>query len=148
MSLLDRAGIEARIPHRGAMCLLDALVAADAREVRCSASSHADAANPLRVNGALLAPAALEYASQAMALHGALNAAAGAPPQSGFLASARQVTMHVARLDDVPGPLAVHAVHVAGDGAQALYTFDVSDATGRVLVEGRAAVVLDGSLLR
>lgn len=147
MTRLDRSGIEARIPHRGAMCLLHELVSCDAREVHCLATSHTDPANPLRVNGTLLAAAALEYASQAMALHGALNAAAGARPQSGFLASARGVTLHVARLDDRPGPLAVRAVHLAGDSAQALYAFELRDAGGRLLAEGRAAVILDGSLL-
>lgn len=147
-ALLDRAGIEARIPHRGAMCLLHELVACDAREIRCRAVSHADAGHPLALHGALPAAAAVEYAAQAMALHGALNACASAPAQAGFLASVRGVKLHVARLDDAPGPLVVHAVHLAGDAAQALYAFDVADASGRVLAEGRAAVILDTGAMK
>ncbi|MBS0306624.1 MAG: hydroxymyristoyl-ACP dehydratase [Proteobacteria bacterium] len=145
---LDRAGIEARIPHHGAMCLLHELVACDARELRCRVVSHADAAHPLRSHGALPAVAGIELASQAMALHGALNAPALAPPRAGFLASARSVRLHVARLDDAPGPLVVHVVHLAGDATQALYAFDLSDAAARLLVEGRLAVVLDAGALK
>ena len=39
-------------------------------------------------------------------------------------------------------------VHLAGDGLQALYAFDITDALGRLLVEGRAAVVLDARAMR
>lgn len=145
---LARAGIEARIPHHGAMCLLDSLVECDTRELRCLVAGHADPAHPLRSGGVLPAVAGIELASQAMALHGALNAAAGAPPRAGFLARARGVRLHVARLDDAPGPLVVHAVHLAGDGLQALYAFDIADARGHVLVEGRAAVVLDAGAMK
>jgi hypothetical protein len=54
--------------------------------------------------------------------------------------------MHLARIDDAPGPLAVQATLLAGDAQQALYGFALHDAEGRVLVEGRAAVILDGAL--
>ena len=145
---LDRQGIEARIPHRGAMCLLHELVSWDARELRCRVVSHADPGHPLREQGLLPSAAGLELASQAMALHGALNAPADVPPQAGFLASARDLKLHAARLDDAPGPLVVQVVHLAGDGLQALYAFDITDALGRLLVEGRAAVVLDARAMR
>jgi len=145
---LERAGIEVRIPHRGAMCLLDSLVACDARELRCLAAAHTDPAHPLRSGGVLPSVAGIELAAQAMALHGALAAAAGAPPKAGLLASARDVTLHVARLDDAPGPLAVHVVRLAGDTLQARYAFDIADARGRLLVEGRAAVVLDAGTMK
>jgi predicted hotdog family 3-hydroxylacyl-ACP dehydratase len=144
---LDHAGIAARVPHAGSMCLLDALLDWSPTHVHCSASSHADPANPLRTPGGLLAPNAIEYASQAMALHGGLcaeAAAPGQPPRAGYLASARGVQLHVPRLDTAPGPLAVRAERVAGDGQQAMYRFSVHDANGRLLVDGRATVVLDG----
>lgn len=141
---LTRAEIEARIPHRGAMCLLDALLDCDAGQIRCRATAHTDPAHPLRTAHGLPAATALEIASQAMALHGALNAPAGAPARAGFLASARDLRLHVARLDDAPGPLVVQATRLAGDAQQALYRFALHDAGGRLLVEGRAAVILDG----
>jgi predicted hotdog family 3-hydroxylacyl-ACP dehydratase len=142
---LDRAGIAARVPHRGAMCLLDAMESCSADEIVCRIANHADAAHPLRLDGQLPAASALEYASQAMALHGSL-AASGRPPSSGFLASARDVRLHVARLDTAPGPLRVRARRLAGDAGQAMYRFELRDAHARLLVEGRTTVVLDTPL--
>ena len=140
--VLDRAGIVSRIPHSGTMCLLDSVLAWSASEIRCRIVNHADRSHPLRTASGLLAPCAIEYAAQAMALHGALCSPAGALPARGVLASARGVRLHVARLDNATGPLEVCAVLVAGDPDQALYRFGLSDAQGRLLVDGRAAVVL------
>jgi predicted hotdog family 3-hydroxylacyl-ACP dehydratase len=140
---LDRAGIAARIPHRGAMCLLDRLERWDAERIVCTATNHRDAHHPLRTASGLLAPCAIEYAAQAMALHGALLAHdAGAAVSPGYLASARDVRLHVLRLDEVPGALHVEATRQLGDERQLLYGFVVSHA-GRTLAEGRATVVLN-----
>ena len=144
---LDRAGIAARIPHRAPMCLLDALLSWNADEVLCRSGDPADPAHPLRLGHMLPAACALEYASQAMALHGALCApAAGGGPTPGFLASARDVRLHVDRLDDAPGPLRVQARRLAGDAGQALYAFDVRDAGDRALASGRATVLFGSAL--
>lgn len=143
---LDHAGIAACIPHSGSMCLLHALLQWDADHVHCTALSHRDPANPLRQAGQLLAPVALEYASQAMALHGGLSAPPGTPPKPGFLAAARGVVMHVSDLASVPGPLHVHATRQVGDDRQAVYQFSLQDEAGEVLVSGRATVVLNTPL--
>ncbi|MFN7724722.1 MAG: hydroxymyristoyl-ACP dehydratase [Rubrivivax sp.] len=143
---LDHAGIAARIPHHGNMCLLHSLVAWSAEHIHCTALSHQDPANPLRQGGQLQAPVALEYASQAMALHGGLSAAPGTPPQPGFLAAARSVVLHVADLATVPGALQVHATRQAGDDRQAVYQFSLQNEAGQVLVSGRATVVLNTPL--
>jgi len=144
---LDHAGIAARIPHSGRMCLLDALLGWNADEIRCRAGNHADAEHPLRCADGLLAANAIEYAAQAMALHAALNAAPGSEPKPGFLAAARQVRLLVPRLDDAPGPLLVHATRQAGGDSQAIYRFALHDAAGRLLVDGRATVVLNTPLV-
>jgi predicted hotdog family 3-hydroxylacyl-ACP dehydratase len=128
---LDRDGIAARIPHSGSMCLLEGLLSWNADYALCRA---------------LLAPVAIEYASQVMALHGALTAVAGQAPSAGFLAAARGVNLYVARLDDVPGPLQVSVTRLAGAEAQALYRFELHDEAGRLLVDGRATVVLNTPL--
>ena len=139
---LNHAGIAARIPHSASMCLLHALQAWDADHIACTATSHADAHNPLRTAAGLLAPAGIEYAAQAMALHGSLNAAPGSPPTGGYLAAVRGVQMHVPRLDTVPGTLNVSAQRLAGDERQALYRFSLHSAAGMLLLEGRATVIL------
>jgi predicted hotdog family 3-hydroxylacyl-ACP dehydratase len=143
---LDRDGIAARIPHSGSMCLLDSLLHWTPDEALCRASSHRDATNPLRSPGGLLSPVAIEYASQAMALHGALTALPGSVPSAGFLAAARGVNLHTPRLDDVPGWLMVHVKRLAGAEAQALYSFELKNEAGQLLVDGRATVVLNTPL--
>lgn len=140
------AAIAAWIPHQGRMCLLDAVLDCDIGRIRCRATRHRDTDHPLRLQGALPAVAGLEYAAQACALHGGLNARPGVAGRPGFLASARGLALHVPRLDTVAGDLLVDAWHLAGDEHQALYRFALHDGGGRKLVEGRLAVVLDTPL--
>jgi predicted hotdog family 3-hydroxylacyl-ACP dehydratase len=156
---LDRAWILAHIPHQGRMCLLDAVTHWDAEQIRCRSSNHLDPDHPLRAHDRLGILCGVEYAAQAMAVHGALAAgalaaralAAGAlaardvpPPAAGFLAALRGVTLHALRLDDEPGDLIVTATRVAGDRSSALYEFEVRSAV-RCLLGGRATVVLDAN---
>ncbi|RSZ30415.1 MULTISPECIES: hydroxymyristoyl-ACP dehydratase [unclassified Variovorax] len=143
---LDRAGIARRIPHSGSMCLLERLEGWDADTIRCSTTTHAQSDNPLRTESGLLASNAIEYAAQAMALHGGLLAEEGSTPSAGFLASARNVKLAVARLDDVAGALQVGARRLSGDDRQILYEFTVKADDGRMLAEGRAVVVLNTPL--
>ena len=145
-ALLNRDWIAAHIPHQGRMCLLDAVTAWDDSRIACRASSHTDPANPLRAEGRLGTANGIEYAAQAMAIHGALLAGTDSAPRQGYLTSVRSVALHVARLDDLPGELTVEAERLSGDGNTILYQFAVSHAA-RCLLEGRAAVVLDAAAL-
>lgn len=143
---LDHAGIAALVPHAGSMCLLEELLEWDDSRIRCSTRTHQRPDHPLRSASGLLAPSAIEYGAQAMALHGALLArAAGTWAQPGYLASARGVTLHCLRLDELGGPLEVSAERLAGDARQILYAFAVRHA-GTPVAEGRAAVVLNTPL--
>jgi predicted hotdog family 3-hydroxylacyl-ACP dehydratase len=155
---LDRQWIEQHIPHKGRMCLLDEVLSWDAAHIRCRSASHRAADNPLRAHGRLGAACGIEYAAQAMAVHGAL-VAASAPLAStvatqlrgsigaavGYLASVRNVALHVTRLDDLAGDLIAAAERITGDGHTVLYEFEVS-ASARVLVSGRASVVFEAAL--
>lgn len=142
LKLPDHAWIAAHIPHQGSMCLLDRVLAWDAQHIRCAATSHRSPGNPLREQGRLGVSNAIEYAAQAMAVHGVLLAGAGRPLGVGYLASVRGVRLHAERLDDVAGDLHVEVQRLSGDDAVILYAFTVSGA-GRCLAEGRASVVLD-----
>jgi predicted hotdog family 3-hydroxylacyl-ACP dehydratase len=142
-TLLNAAEIAARVPHHGTMCLLHALHESSNTHVLCSTTSHHAADNPLRSASGLLACNAIEYAAQAMALHGAMTAAADAPPLGGRLASVRGVKLHVPQLDTIDGPLFVHAERLAGDAGQAMYQFTLRDARENTLVQGRATVLLN-----
>ncbi len=147
--VLDHAGIEALVPHRGAMCLLDRVTGWNETRIACVAVNHRDPAHPLRSRSGLLASAAIEYAAQAAAVHGGLIArAAGAWAQPGYLASARDVRLATWRLDDLPAAevdeLQVAAERQAGDATRLLYAFSVAHA-GREIAAGRLAVILDAA---
>ena len=139
--MLDRAAIAARIPHQGSMCLLDAVLAWDSGQIHCRASSHRQPDNPLRAAARLGAACGIEYAAQAMAVHGALLAPEGAPPRPGYLASVRSVQLAVDRLDDLAQDLDIVAERLSGDENNILYHFRVEHA-GNLLLRGRAAVML------
>jgi len=146
---LDRAWIAAHIPHDGAMCVLDRVEAWDAARIRCSATSHRDPHNPLRSRGRLASVCGIEYAAQAMAVHGALLGAQQAQteqarPRAGYLASVRNVDAFVDRLDTFALPLIVDAERIGGDDHSVLYGFALR-CGDRVLLSGRAVVMLDAS---
>jgi len=69
---MNHDAICAHLPHAGRMCLLERLESWDGDSITCIATSHRDADNPLRRGGHLHAVAGVEYAAQAMALHGNL----------------------------------------------------------------------------
>jgi len=129
------------IPHRGAMSLLDSVVDWDDTRVHLTAISHTHTDNPLRSDGLLRAVHLCEYGAQAMAVHGGLLAQReGKVAVPGLLVSLRSVRLHVARVDELPGPLDVHAIKLLDGGASWQYEFRVEH-RGQVLAEGRAAVI-------
>jgi predicted hotdog family 3-hydroxylacyl-ACP dehydratase len=168
--MLNRAWIEARIPHQGRMCLLDEVLDWDAQHIRCRTATHRAPDNPLRSHGRLGIACGIEYAAQAMALHGALAGAAlagaalaggavaggavvgtangtidtiaGRSSRVGLLASVRDVRLIVLRLDDIESDLICEVTHLAGDSLTALYEFALRD-RDRSLLSGRASVILD-----
>ena len=148
---LNRQEIARRIPHQGSMCLLDAVLAWDQDSIACQTRTHLSPNHPLRAHGRLGAACGVEYAAQAMAVHGALVAermdggdAGNSPPRAGYLAGMRGVTLHVERLDTIAGPLTVSARRITGDAHTVLYSFTVQ-AGEQTLLSGRAMVVLDAA---
>jgi predicted hotdog family 3-hydroxylacyl-ACP dehydratase len=159
---LNRAWIEARIPHQGGMCLLDEVIEWNAQQICCRTATHRAPDNPLRSHDRLGIACGIEYAAQAMALHGALangaandapnddahdahdavGATAGRSSRVGLLASVRDVRLFVPRLDNIESDLFCEATHLAGDSLTAMYEFTLR-ARDRRLLSGRASVVLD-----
>jgi predicted hotdog family 3-hydroxylacyl-ACP dehydratase len=139
---LNKGEIRKLIPHSGTMCLLDSIVEWDDRSITCISNTHRDFANPLRRKGRLSAVHAFEYAAQAVAVHGGLQAClAGATAPPGYLAALRDAHLHVTRLDDVGSPLEVYAHRLFGDNANTIYECHVS-AGGVPLAEGRVTIIL------
>lgn len=129
------------VPHAGAMCLLHEVTGWDAERIFARAINHNDADNPLRHGSHLPALCAIEYAAQAMAIHGALMAKEGAAPRIGFIGSVRDVRLHVEHLDGISAPLEIEAVKQLADENHSLYELRVT-AAGQELMSGRAAVFL------
>jgi predicted hotdog family 3-hydroxylacyl-ACP dehydratase len=170
---LDRSWIEQNIPHHGRMCLLDEVMEWDAQHIRCRSGTHRLPDHPLRSQGRLGVACGIEYAAQAMAVHGALAGGATADrsgalvggtaadgsyslagsgaaaagrgrSEAGFLAALRDVRLHVLRLDDIEGDLIAEALLIAGDQGSALYEFALRS-EARLLLSGRATVVFDAN---
>lgn len=147
MSTLDRQQIARIIPHSGTMVLLDEVVHWDDRCLLARTASHLRADNPLRDEQGLHIACGIEYAAQAMALHGGLwvmQCGDGQPgrPRGGLLASVREVRFLAQRLDQDPAVLLVEASLVSGDRRVAMYEFAVRS-SARELLTGRATVVLE-----
>ena len=146
---LLHADIARRIPHQHSMCLLDRVTAWDSQKICCEAASHRSLDNPLRAHGRLGASCGIEYAAQAMAVHGALiaesqdegRAIGDTAARGGYLVSVRSVSLSATQLDTVTGQLTVTAERVSGDANTVLYSFAVLDGL-TPLLSGRAIVVL------
>jgi predicted hotdog family 3-hydroxylacyl-ACP dehydratase len=139
---LDSAQIAQLIPHHGNMCLLAGVMQYDTLSITCRAVSHRLLTNPLRENGLLHAVCGVEYAAQAMAIHGTLLAGqSDKPPRGGRLAAVRSLELHVERLDDIEADLEIKAIQLMGDDNSMVYEFTV-DAAARNLLKGKATVIL------
>ena len=139
---LTRAEIRTRIPHSGSMCLLEGVRRWDQTTLDAYAISHRDPQNPLRGAERLHAVIGVEYAAQAMAVHGGLLASGGA--QMGFLASVRDLRLFKERLDDLPEELEIHVERISGSLESFIYAFIVAT-RGEVALSGRIAVRLMGT---
>jgi predicted hotdog family 3-hydroxylacyl-ACP dehydratase len=140
--VLNKDWIENRIPHQGNMCLLHRVIDWGDQHIVCEGLSHRDKTNPLRSNGRLGSAIGVEYAAQAMAIHGALLDNFASAPAVGYLTSLRGLTLFVDRLDDCSGPLQIFAKRLTGDSQLILYQFEIHH-QDRCLLEGRASVVMD-----
>ena len=136
-----REDIARLIPHSGSMCLLHRVDAWNDGEITCSAVTHTALDNPLRNASGLPASAGIEYAAQAMALHGALCSPAAGEPRVGYIAVLSRVSWQRERLDDLSGELEVTATKLAAGGSGSSYAFTVCHA-GESVVAGQALVAL------
>jgi len=138
---LDKDALERLLPHRGAMCLLDTVASWDEGRIDCRATSHRAPENPLRMDGRLPAVVAIEYAAQAMAVHGGLRARPDHAAAAGYLVAVRDAQLHVAILDDIATDLEISATCLAADATGLVYAFAVM-AGDRPVANGRATVAL------
>ena len=137
--------IEALLPHAGRMRLIDRVVSYDEQTIVCESDSHRAADHPMAEAGVLSIICGLEYGAQAMAIHGALLAAGGAPTRHGYLVAASDLRWSAERLDLCTAPLVIEAVSEFRSDNQVAYRFEIS-ASGTELLSGRASVVLSAPI--
>ena len=127
------------------MCLLDEVVEWSVERICCRSETHRRADHALRAHGRLGIACGIEYAAQAMAVHGALRAARlSQPSRPGVLASVRGLTMTADRLDDIAGALWARATLVTGDHTMVLYEISLAD-SAQVLLSGRATIAFEAT---
>ncbi|MCK4864627.1 MAG: hypothetical protein KAT06_04305 [Gammaproteobacteria bacterium] len=129
------------IPHSFDMCLLDHAESWDENNIVCHSSSHLLDTNPLRRENSLSSIHLLEYAAQAMAVHGGLhNREQGLQMTEGYLAALRDIKINLCELDNLQTNLRIEANKILSQGGNMIYNFTVSTADTE-LVSGRATVV-------
>lgn len=140
--LADKAAITKVIPHAGNMCLLDGVLECDAQHICCISGTHRNSDNPMRSGNELSALCAIEYAAQAMAVHGVLGGQIDKKPRAGYLAAVRDVSCDTMRLDTLSDDLIIDAEKLMGDETRVIYQFSIHAGTAKIM-SGRATVVLD-----
>ncbi|VAX15182.1 3-hydroxydecanoyl-[ACP] dehydratase [hydrothermal vent metagenome] len=136
---INKARLSELIPHAGNMVLIDSVETWDNNEIVCKASSHTDPENPLRDGNQLGSICIIEYAAQAMAVHGALVAGAQEKPEEGYLGGLKDITLFVGRLDNLESNLEIYANRKIAINDSFVYDFSVSYGEAPV-AEGRLFV--------
>ncbi len=140
------------------MCLLDEVLDWNLSHLRCTSREHRSLSNPLRLGHQLSAVCGIEFAAQAMAVHGALvddalvhgkltNSEGSEEPRHGYLMSLRQVKLNTTRLDDIIDDLDIYVERIGGDGVTVIYEFRVT-AQAHQLLSGRAAIFTNAGTAR
>ena len=136
--LLTASALCERLPHADRMCLLNALVAWDETGIHCTTRSHRRPDNPLCAAQGLPAICGVEYAAQAMAVHGGL-CADRAEPLPAVLAAVRNLDLYTDWLHGHGAELEIFAQRLRGDRRASVYDFRIT-AQARVLLTGRLTV--------
>jgi predicted hotdog family 3-hydroxylacyl-ACP dehydratase len=143
--LIGPVEIQALIPHAGDMCLLAGVTHWDPTHITCTAHSHRNPDNPLAHHGKVHALTGIEFAAQAMAVHGGLTGLVGQRPRAGLLVSVRDVVARVKYLSDFAEDLQIEAEQLMAGDNGVTYSFSIH-AGDKELLAGRAMVVLDAAM--
>lgn len=140
--MLNQSQIRALIPHAGSMCLLETVARWDDAAIECRSRSHGDPDNPLRHAGRIGAVCGIEYCLQAMAVHGALIAAAAQPV--GYLVRVGDARFDIEFLDELGAELVARAELMQSLDRGYSYRFSLTGDDPRRGLQGRATIALVG----
>jgi predicted hotdog family 3-hydroxylacyl-ACP dehydratase len=138
--VLKPIDIRRLVPHAGAMCLLDSVQHWDMSHIVCE-GVPCRPSHPLAGPGGVSAVAAIEYAAQAAAVHGALREDAQGP-RDGMLVKLSAVRLADGVANAEQGRIRVRATLLGSNAAGCMYEFEVSSpptelARGRLIVAFR-----------
>lgn len=121
---IGRKKIETLVPQTGTMCLLEIVESWDAINIVCQ-SSDSLSNNPLLRDGKLPSTAAIEYAAQATALHGALLDG-GLNSKPGVLAKLTEISLQTEYISVDNMPLRVSVEQLSRTSGGCKYKFVVN----------------------
>ena len=118
-----RSDIKAMVPHCGSMCLLDSVLQWDPEHILCKGALP-EQQHPLARHHQLPTTAAIEYAAQATAVHGALLDANNAQ-KPGVLAKLSDIQLESEWIGHEEHPLNIAVTLLSRSESGCLYTFRV-----------------------
>lgn len=130
-----------RMPHKGAMRLIDRIISVNEAEIHCLGVPHGDAGYPLRLDGILYTANLVELGAQAAAAHASTGDLKG--NHTGLLIGLQNVDLLTSIVTDCSDNLHITARQLHFDGNGALYDFEVSS-QGQKYIEGRATLKMQG----
>jgi predicted hotdog family 3-hydroxylacyl-ACP dehydratase len=137
-SILNASEIEQCLPHAGKMSLLESVIETSQRHLKASAISHYQQDNPLLLNGQLSIIHGVEYAAQAMAVHGFLLSDSRA---KGYIATLRSINMSVRYFPNRTFPLMIEVEQLIRHKQGFTYQFIIHCEQTR-LISGKITVFL------
>ena len=143
-SALNRQEIEQRLPHAGKMSLLDTITHADQLTLSASAVSHLNNDNPLRLNNKLSSINGIEYAAQAMAIHGFLLSElkhTEASAQTAYIATVRNIDIVSPFFPENESVIKIEVEQLMSDTNGFTYQFHISGGK-KVFISGKITVFL------
>jgi len=130
-----------RMPHKGAMRLIERIVSADKSQIHCIAASHASDDYPLRLHARLFSVSLVELGAQTAAAHASLFDVKG--HHTGLLIALQGVEILRHEVRETRKNLEIFAKQLHFDANGAIYGFRVSGEFGD-LVKGRAILKMKG----
>ena len=149
--LIERAAIEAMIPHSGAMCLLDAVEEWDEQHILCRTESHRRDDNPFLLEGQLDAVLLVEYGAQAAAIHASLLTEKGAEQgiregQTAYIGAVKNLQLYEPAVAPDIKTLHIEAQCILNNANGAIYQIQCSakksDGEHRPIISARVVLVL------
>jgi predicted hotdog family 3-hydroxylacyl-ACP dehydratase len=126
------------IPHAGSMRLIDQVDAWSTHHIQCTTRTHLASENPLRMGDGLSVMHLIEYGAQSMAIHGGLLSGKSSP---GYLAAVRGAHFYINSMNSVTGALHIQASAELKIENGAVYSFNITDDQGILLLDARATVI-------